>query len=216
MDIRVKKMLGFGLTNVKENDARLNWDSPLFTYEEPGSYYDWLKNSGHAYPGSERSLLEGLNLTKVEGIDCAVYDSEYGLPNVLCIRPSWLKDWYRSDDSIDWVEETYCKPPRNENGTSWVKKLKDAPHPFNGSWMHARTGDRLGWEAMEWVRWDTMGYTEGAEEAAKKIGMTVAEAKRLIVPNVPSEIKNMARYLDLFVDVGDWKQLRPILYTWWS
>lgn len=217
MGIRVQKMLGFGLTNVKPQDPRINWNSCAFTYEKypATSYLGWLPQHGLRGSG-ELNLLTSLKI-EFDVHDLVAYDPEYGLENVLCISPSWLKDFRRRDDTMDWVEETYIRSPQNENGVSWVKKLPDAMHPFNGSYMDARTGKRFGWEIMDWVRFRNMKVSQVIlDESLQVAGLTHKEAKRYVVPLVPDEIRNVAAYCGLFTDGDVWKQLRPMLYCWWS
>jgi hypothetical protein len=37
-----------------------------------------------------------------------------------------------------------------------------------------------------------------------------------VVPKVPEEIRDLAEFGQLFTHAGVWRQLRPVLYTYWS
>lgn len=219
MGIRVKKMLGYGLTNVKPDDPRINWVGLDMMHDlDVKDYLEWL-NAGNGIDNSERHLL-GHSLSHNEKINlygCVVHDSEYGLSNVLCLRPTWLTDWYRSDDAIDWVEETYLKAPRNENGEAWVRTLRVSPYPFSGAYMDSRTGVRLGPEVLSWMRVRNAIDDESIQnEMCALFGMTYKQARRYVVPLVPDEIRNLAMFTGLFTSPDTWMQLRPMVYCWWS
>jgi hypothetical protein len=142
---------------------------------------------------------------------------------VLVVRPATKTDWFRYDDTIDYMTETY--PWREDSQSSHVQVYKHGPFPFNGSYMDARDGRRLPDLVFPWwqiqnskVRPDELENTFGALEIfALEMGFAGhEEAKVNVVPEVPDEIRDLAEFGHLFPDPGTWLQLRPLLYTWWG
>jgi hypothetical protein len=43
-----------------------------------------------------------------------------------------------------------------------------------------------------------------------------ADATSNVVPVVPEEIRDLAAFAGLFTDDTIWRQLRPLLYAYWS
>jgi hypothetical protein len=154
MGIRVHKFLGYGLTDLTpgyRSDPRVNWDSPLLPTgdESPtaGDYWTWLEARRGAVGDKFSFSLDWALLRhdeKRRGADlygCAVYEHEYGLKEVLALRPVTKDDWARFDDDLDYMEETY--PWREDSQQHRVQVYEHGPFPFNGSYMDKRDGRRL-------------------------------------------------------------------------
>jgi hypothetical protein len=229
MGIRVHKVLGYGLTDLALKDPRVNWDSPLLAGEASArEYYAWLEARREASPETFRYSLDWALLRHDGAEACgvwpwAVHDAEYGLPGVMVVRPPCQTDWFRYDDPIDYMTETYPWSERSQ--TAHVQVYRHGPFPFNGFYMDARDGRRLPdlvfpwWQIMNTkVRPEKLEDTFGALDMfAREMGFAgQEEAKANVVPEVPEEIRDLAEFGRLFPDSGTWLQLRPLLYTWWG
>jgi hypothetical protein len=227
--IRVHKVLGYGLTDLASKDPCINWDSSLLAGQASAAeYYAWLEARREASPDSFRFSMDWA-LLRAEGVEAcgpwpwAVHDAEHGLLEVLVIRPATQKDWFRYDDTIDYMTETY--PWREDSQTARVQVYNHGPFPFNGSYMDARDGRKLPdlvfpwWQIMNSkVKPEELEHTFGAlDMLAREMGFAGQdEAKANIVPQVPAEIRDLAEFGQLFTHAGTWRQLRPLLYTWWG
>lgn len=241
MGIRVHKVLGYGLTDVKTRkykiaDGRINRESVLLDYDSKAKlddYIAWLQvkyatdtekmshfnmdmwlfkerqdedwNGWHDKTGAfdPRSLIH-------HGI-------EYMLKNVLLVRPLSCKDWQRHDDPIDWIEETMRYRDEKDGLVNWYKVLTDGIFPYSGSYMNARTGDRVknGVELHRFLSWKD--WPGSIDETAKACGFVDEEdARANLVPMVPNEIRDLCEWGKLFTDDTVWRQLRPMIYTYWS
>jgi len=237
--------MGYGLTDVKTRgykiaDGRINrksifldgrkWEK-LYAEETIDDYLDWINDRF-----DKQKFLEGrgdLNMDMwlrkdngwyTEGSrnnlhmsDVFWYANEYGMKNVLLLKPLGMKEWSRYDDMLDWVEETYVRDPEGENGANWVKVLDDGIFPYNGTYMDARTGERirdgitlrriLQSNVNEW-KWDTIEEDYGFK--------SMDDIRENLVPFVPQEIRDIAEWGQLFTNDNVWKQLRPMIYVYWS
>lgn len=233
MGIRVNKRLGYGLVDVAYGDRdddmldpRINKDSPLLDWSTRkdatfASYVEFLKADPEK--PSERYFIEKL-AKDTDPYDCVFLGNvDYGLEHVLCVTPVWLHhDWHRTDDTIDWVTESYLFDSNPED------RVDVFPHgifPFSGTYMDARTGELIkGWAIMDWIRlWTNLkekdkALLRGSEDLdlfADSFGMTHAEAERYVVPNVPEEVRNLCRFGELFTDETTVLELRPMMCTYW-
>lgn len=242
MGIRIHKFIGWGLTDVQTDgeytvtDPRINAErlGDLNAYEGPTlrEYRDWLdKNREKDGFGLPRGLLDDWWLRDEkakEGLDerlsghvggCIRYNPEYGLKNVLAIRPVSCDDWERYDDMIDWIEETYFHVEDNSQYDR-VEELPSGIYPFNGAFMDKRTGQRVSSDIMWWVRTkndgDDLGQIEMDTLAQAGSFADHADALENCVPHVPEEIRALCKFTGIFTNEDVWKDLRPILYVWWG
>lgn len=234
MGIRVHKQMGYGLSDLahdekgyKITDPRINAESKLFdlydtTVEE---YVEWLKSQGREEASLDAFALESIERSgiKLHMSDTFAWQGEFGLPNVLVLTPLTMKDWRRYDDGIDYAVETYLWERDEDQQTNRVDHFGHGLYPWNGLHMDARTGVRIDSNlAMAWVR---THWPNNKPDETKKLqdGLALAmgfedrhEAERCVVPWVPEEIQDLARFGELFTDENVWTQLRPMLYTYWS
>jgi hypothetical protein len=242
MGIRINKALGWGLTGLDATwraDARLNWDSPVFERHSGTGrdYLQWLLErrkkvdlasrpwfSLDAATMSARAELEQFGGRQVQEV--VSYHPEYASPHVLVIRPFVLDSWTRTDDSIDYTWETAEHPGTEDR----VQVLAAGIFPFNGLYMDAETGEDLPHDVVQWVRLRNGLVRSGQlspgdrvtaarlDEIAVQLTRyrTWGEAQDKIVPRVPEEIRDVSEYLNLFPGPDVWKQLRPVLYTYWA
>lgn len=226
MGIRVHKILGWGLTDVKcehakqPEDPRINNESLTRVWDQSNdemlsAYLSFLDETQESDFGTlDKWMLSNRSKEdrKLHMSDCIAFDSEYGLPNVLCLRPLACDDWSRFDDTIDYTIETYLS---EDPLTNRVEILQHPPYPYNALYMDKRTGVRVPNEIMWWIRHRSAG--KESDELAKLGGFNShAEADENIAPIVPQEIRDLSQFLGLFTSDDVWMQLRPMLYTYWS
>ncbi|MFE0472419.1 hypothetical protein ACFW2V_12465 [Streptomyces sp. NPDC058947] len=124
MGLRLHKVMGYGLTDVASKDyritdPRINADSFLLDRGEdasaPQPYDEWLAERYPAFdPESAKPNLDNLDavleqqLLEKSGAEDALkvvtWEGEYGLPNVLVVRPAGETNWHRYNDPIDYQE----------------------------------------------------------------------------------------------------------------
>lgn len=245
MGIRVTKVLGYGLTDVKTRkykiaDGRINRKSPLLDWETRmtlDDYLDWLKAE---YPTDDEKLehlsmdmwlfkereREDFDWYKETGVfdpqSLVHHGIEYMEKNVLLIRPLSCKNWERHDDPIDYVEETEKFRDDPYGAVNWYKEIPGGIFPYSGSFMNACTGERVkdGVELWRYLTWDSFKnlFTgDKLDAVCKTFGFDDAEdARQNLVPVVPNEIRDLVKWGKLFTNDDVWKQLRPLIYTYWS
>lgn len=244
MGIRIHKVLGYGLTDIKTkitkrrtfiNDDRFNplgWF--LSDYEErddiwsfDGFMYYWKNHRQETKYLDydivfnlfyQEQIKEGKALPDI--YNCVVYDNEYGLKNLLLIiPPSSVNEWYRYDNIIDYHEEI-------ETNSSLSNRYIHIPwgiFPWYGCFTNLQ-GQRYtkinSSLASEFIRTKInkrKGYTKQLEFYAKQLGFSSAkEAAKNIIPLIPEEVIVFCKYLNLFNDIDTIYQLRPMLYIYWS
>jgi hypothetical protein len=222
MGLKVHKFAGYGLTDLKPKDERVNWDSPLLT--EPDlipaeDYYQWLTTQQPPAHSMDWMMSHEGDL-----YGCIASPGDYMLPNVLALRPVSCYDWHRRDDTIDWLTESR---PRDgsEGQRPWVQVFDDGIYPFGGLFMDAADGVNLPLNIIGWVQWrNELRPDADPEEVARVMDVIArrygyrshAQALERIVPRVPREVRDLAEFGHLFTRPEVWRQLRPLLYTWWS
>jgi hypothetical protein len=233
MGIRIHKAMGYGLTDVAEvegTDPRLNWGSPLFRcgmdgHDRVDEYHAWLADRGRSdvAKSMDKAAPPGTWKRAFDIQDCFYWgNSDYGMKNVFMIRPLAWQDWYRSDDSIDWVEQT--ESPEGQRDTVQVLRHGIYPHT---SYMDDRSGERLmGNEAHAWHRarhaveegrWSGDSGEEALETLATMMGFeSHAEALEHCVPHVPDEVRWLAEFTEAFTVSDVELRLRPMVYTYWG
>lgn len=162
MGIRLKKVLGYGLTDlVSDNcriaDPRVRVDDDEFEdiLNKKVSEYaefidariDELKTEQEGLEGDEKwairsremdlSLVRmGLNdENKKERLyNLITYSPEYGLDNVLVFTPAGMSDWKRSGDSIDYAELIGVENYQEDT----VKICEGGLYPWESLWIDKR------------------------------------------------------------------------------
>lgn len=242
MGIRVTKVLGYGLTDVKTRkwdiaDGRINRKSLLFDYDSEATFDDYLEWLKAEYPTDDRKMdnfsmdmwlfkereKEDFDWRDKTGAwypqDLVHHGIEYMMKNVLLIRPLSCKDWMRHDNPIDYIEETEKFRDNPDGSANHVMMVPGGIFPYNGSFMNARTGERVKdgitlYRILTWKGWDTL---YNLDSAAKDMGFNDGDdVRQNLVPVVPNEVRDLARWGKLFTNDDVWKQLRPMLYTYWS
>lgn len=240
MGIRLSKRLGWGFTDVQyENghitDPRISVSSSLLMPPDevgPGylGYLEALRDAEHEESDAWFDVMMSIAMVK----DAAKHDGslpwpvvwlpEGGLQNVLLIQPVGFSRWSRYDDPIDVAEE-YALHADPLGGR--VVPLPYGIFPFEGLYMDSRDGRKLDSTAKRTIDRLLDNGTEGgevrlerrraADHLARAIGFTDAgQAREHIAPVVPSDILNVISWLNLFNGPDCWRQLRPMLYVYWS
>src|SRR5687767_2089616 len=117
MGIRIHKFMGYGLDDIKaENyaisDSRINVDSLVFAdYDDTTAedYVTWLEQrypDGGTLDGHwnlDRWAIKDSSATgkKIYLSDAWAWSPEYGMDNVLVLKPLSMSDWSRFDDGLD-------------------------------------------------------------------------------------------------------------------
>lgn len=223
------------------NDPRINPTSPLlfwaeleeqdedFEVPDLAGYARWLESRQAPGDRSEARLIR-------DAVDkrrhcspltqAAVHDEESTFGDTLVlIPPTMLHRWYRSGDSIDWWESSLL--PDGKGDCARLEFLPTGPSPYAGRFMDIDGTElnaeaaRLKWLAREGLPGDELDHiaswircVDPAEHS--QVYFSGADALARIVPYVPTGIRNLAEYGQLFTDPETWKSLRPVLYTYWT
>lgn len=232
--------MGYGLTDVKTRkwkiaDGRINTKSPLLDYDSDvklSDYIDWLEarqaedDLGHfnidCYYVKE-TREPGYDWYKQTGVfepaGLVHHGIEYMEKNVLLIRPLFFEDWRRYDDPLDYIEETF----KSDDGQiNWYREIPGGIFPYSGSFMNAKTGDYLKngidlWRYLTWDSFKNILTEDQFDKVSQEFGFNdTADARINLKPIVPECVKDLCEWGKLFKDPGAWKQLRPLIYTYWS
>ncbi len=242
MGIRVHKALGWGLVDLqtKNNeiiDSRINKKGFLFSdhsekLDAPCTIGDFKKYWKNNLNEDDEYDIFKLMTTQEnsEYLDnYIIYNSEFGLPEVLLINPisqvkkygSRQNSWYRFDDIIDFQEETY-----NYHQKSRYQIFDFGIFPWEGSFCDS--------DGKNWVNRDKPYHSIAFEFIKRKNNLlhydkdtlmplvrtlgfnTIKEAEENVLPEVPKEIQMICKYLNLFNNDKTIYQLKPMLYVWWS
>ena len=227
MGIRIHKILGYGLTDLVENDPRFNKNSLYFDQESDKTtrenYLNWLKNEFPFF--SEEKDFEKFDLKKeikeVEDnprwnvTDSVFYCTEFGLPNVITIVPCVSRkedtfcSWYRYDDPIDYAE--------SESGNPHVKVIEHGVFPYNGLYVNALTGKRIKMEFGQIFFYRKRNNLSCEDSFLKEMGFnSVEEADLYLRTLVPPSVKFICKFLKLFNDELTIRQFKAMIYVYWS
>ena len=237
MGTMIRKVLGYGLTDLEPADDRINWDSPLLDITAAPSFSSFADRLETVTAtqfnqldyASEDVRFLSAKYPHRDLSDCVVHDAENGSERVLVLAPpSYYSEWLRSDDTFDYMEahfggEPTLKPKVTELGTGIP--------PFDGRWMDKETGFELRKFGM-FRRLVQSGDAspEKLLSAARHIA-PVPETKAAgteplfadasvaagrLTRLVPPEVRELASFGALFTDPDTWKSLVPIHYTYWA
>lgn len=241
MGIRINKFLGYGLTDVQVvdyqiADPRFSSKSWVFTGEDEPSlndYFDWLQHERGDVRDIGHITLDTMAARHRDKWDnelrrrwirhAFAWTPEYGLSNVFAMQPVSETRWSRHDDTIDYTEETWLRPPE-EQQMARVQVIPGCLYPHMG-YMDKRTGDRFSDEKIyPWVRFNNRDRKEdkpddsAVEEALAQIAglESHTQALEVVRPVVPQEIRDLAEFSGIFTDPLTWRELQPMLYVYWG
>ena len=223
------------------SDPRINTESPLlfwtdleetdedFSIPDATGYTSWLE--ARQGPGDRleaRIIKNSLEKQLLSSplTQTVVHDAESRFADTLVlIPPAMLHRWYRAGDSIDWWEDSLR--PAEERQVSRLDFLPTGPSPYSDRFMDS-DGTELNEEAAQlmWLAGEGMPEEE-LDEIANRIRPAArtkdrpmyrsgADALGRLVPHVPSSVRNLAEFGQIFTSPDVWKQLRPVMYTYWS
>lgn len=145
---------------------------------------------------------------------------------VLIVPPGHLDKWSHNDSPVDYYESV-ADSVFGGSFAPTVKKLSVTPYPYSGV-MDANTGEKLDGSATRAFFKITDAYRRASEDDLKGLSeLTLAVAQKLgfgsvddaitnIVPYVPGDVRDLAVWTDLFADESAWKDLRPMVITYWA
>jgi hypothetical protein len=236
MGIRIQKHLGYALTGVTPEDERVNWKFAEGRCHSGHAYLRWLDErygpgEGKPFPSMDwLTIRHEANWLEHDVAECASYDyetSDHGRASVIVVRPLCHPDWSRTDDSIDYSADQL----RDDMGESRHELLRTGIFPFDGQLMDAETGERLPREALTWRQVTRSLESRPGDKDKRQDAIDAMElftrdllpqypgyqaAAARVVPCVPQEVRDVCEFLGLFTSDETWKQLRPVLATWWG
>lgn len=234
MSLRIRKVLGYALTDVVPSDPRINWDSRLLHPDGALTFGDYVRHLEASGPFEDADLeyldMVRAELERVRGYrlgECAVHSFDYGLPSVMVVvPPSYSGTWIQDDNIFDYVEAHLG------DGPSLEPTLHDVPgiDPYDGRWMDKATGHELNHNYVTGFRraLELNNDTAQRDIAARRISISgrprpeeplfrdAAEAAKRLARLVPGEVRELTQFGALFAAPDIWKTLRPVLYTYWS
>lgn len=244
MSLRLHKVLGYALTDLTGNDPRINPDSPLlfwprfeeedenFVVPDLDSYAAWLEESAAAGRGSfgartEAKLLRSsrhLRLHRLELINAVVHRDESDPEILVLVPPASMHRWCRNDDPIDYVEASLLPDGGRDNS---LVPLNRGIGGYSERFMDL-DGTELDPGAARFDYLARLGMPdEELDNLAARIKpldpaddrhpyTTGVEASARIVPFVPDDLQRLTEYGKIFTSDDVWKQLRPVLFTYWA
>ena len=242
MGIRINKVLGYGLTNVKTkgeyneilDDSRINphgffamraedkeenfsdegFDAYLDAHaEDPDDVMNDLSVLRHL---RERERLDKPHNYRTGIFHRLIYDSEFGMPNVMVFQPPVFgSEWSRYDDMIDY----YDPQQQADNGGCGMgyTMIDRALYPFESFCDHRHNPPTV-LKGNDW-HWyiDAKNSPRMVEYALKELGFaTEEEMHAQINPMIPNELIALLRYCKVFTKDEYIYQLRPMIYWYWS
>lgn len=245
MSLLIRKVLGYALTDLAAADPRINQDSPLLfwsrfedddeTFVVPtlDSYAAWLEEKAAAGDGgfgtrTEASLLCNARTQKLHHLNLihtVVHRDESGPETLVLIPPAYLHRWCRSDDTIDYIEAALL--PDDAGRDDSLIHLKTGIGAYASRFMDV-DGTELNANAERFLLLARDGMPDYELDSlasdiepldpidCRHLYASSAEASARIVPYVPSDLRRLADYGQLFTSDDVWKQLRPVLYSYWA
>lgn len=211
MGIRIRKVLGYGLTGVESQECQITdvrFTKKLKDPEDESlydltvqSYITWLKqkaalNKLNVHESATLMNLEDLpEKAKNESLGrCVVYDFEFGLDGFVIFVPpehfySPYDPWYRYDSAIDYYEQSIDMKPE-------LQEIPVGIHPYDMT-IDRNTRKQL---------------IEKRQDLAYGLPDPYPEIKQ----PVPNTIKLFTAYLKIFRRKAVAEELRPYVYTYWA
>jgi hypothetical protein len=232
MSVRIHKLLGYGLTDIKLEDGvvfdpRLNPDCVIFEDDSevdethsPNQYFEWLTASEKP---SDFDRYFFTNPRPAGSKERSTEDYFVFLPRgdmaTLVIQPMAMDKWKRSFDDIDYITETYLV---EKSQADRVDILPDNIHPFT-KYVDVRTGQDVdSWYLGMYKREQSRAFGQTPDllqldEYAQRLGfIDHDEALLYLAPKVPFDVRNLADFLGIFRHENSYLDLRPMLFTYWA
>lgn len=215
MGIRIHKEIGWVITDLKENDPRVNWEVVKTfwskTEKELKDFQNWVKEQDKTVKGRHGMNHLSYKIDEDLRLSSFVFYDEECLKKTILIGDGWVNHT-RWDDDIDYVED-YLK---RKNGKKQIKDsiqfLRDGYYPYQQFWMLAETGEHL-----RNVQRCNGEFFFGTDELNDRFGsLTQEDLDKVIVPRLPLVVEDICQYFKVFTDEKTKLQLRPALATYWS
>lgn len=236
MGIRIHRILGFGLTDVKSKgtriaDPRFDMESAALRheYEDQFSRKNFIKflKSEQKQLSEHNRLFLNLALDQIgknkrfDPLRCLVHDGEYGLRRVfVSVIPSSFDSHYRYDDMLDYYMDERKSGPCNH-----VKLLHGNIYPYC-AYIDSRTGEQVPDElAFPFIRLvndvdkKDRRYSDAAGEMCDLFRKRLDEnfdPFHHLAPEKPIDLICLLKFCKVFVEDATIWSLRPMVYTYWG
>jgi hypothetical protein len=246
MSLRIRKQMGYGITNLQVDedgvitDPRINVDSlnrvsrmnvagyKKFLHEkypvaENQSPYDYSLNDlvhvrNNLFSGKDTEATNLSHLILI--LESESIDINQGA--TLLISPYLCaEDWMRSDDYIDYAENEQDAIDRQEefSPVSRVRILQNASFPYESNFVNSKTLELI--DNQEWNLIKSFHKAGIAQEfirnyLEKMDFSSMEEAFKMIIPEVPTGVKDIAEWTDVFTNKNESQLLKFMVVTHWS
>lgn len=210
--------------HIEAHDDPIDW---LRFYGKQRTQYSDVSHQGIMMDINRSIMMDGMLedgvLPNSGFYDHIVYEGELGDPGTLIIVPPGnLNTWVRHNDSIDYYESQLHDP---NNMSVNVYELSEGIDPWI-SYMRTDTGEKLSYFDLQYFHLfhgeltnkETTSVNEALKNLADKFNWSgnPREFLKVIVPEVPDEVRLLAEWTRLFTNENAWKRLRPMIYTYWT
>lgn len=242
MGVRIHKVVGYGLDNVKIkdhkfNDHRINVQYSDGFYEKLYKFDEWLKkyNSKVAYmlhaiykiPLTNAIwdinwAVRAINMRKSrsKSYDGFVHNTEMGLSEVMIFVPlEYLDKWKRRDDTIDWIEETYFADQKDTVLNLFTERDSCGISPYQTMTLNPFRENKTLSKVTKML---SSQYNQLTGRWDKNIAPEENDDDRLKhlkedwLPIIPTTVAAMCMYLNIFTKPEYLYELRPLYYTYWG
>jgi hypothetical protein len=250
MSIRVHKMLGYGL-EVQTNDPRINSDVDWDLLPDFGKFLQQNREqiiSNWLLPEAMKMWPDMDMLFATSNFDFELqralyqYKNESTVPygcvvqhrNMLLFRPVSKPDWFRYDNTLDWMEETKLHGQNNRTLVfktgicpydHWMVRFRDPPanlfkEPVKADRGHVQVDEKgpVGISTCSWNR--RVGLSDPHPMEFSPLEKDEAIRQHYLNdfrPELPAGVIALVLWSGLAVNpVSFLNDLRPMLYVWWD
>lgn len=213
MSVRLNKCVGYGFTDVVEDDPRIDWDQYEYAqeakYSDFNTYFQMVKNRKDV-----EVMVHGMS-TKADTFDnnkymsqFVEYDNEFGDSNVMLFIHLDYPQWSRRGDDIDYYDHIIT----NSEPTTRLAPIPGGIYPFNqGPVKHIASGIMLDRDKFNVYKNTSIKMIIGND-------VTVDFGDPNILDQFSSEVPTMIKHLATFFGVKEEyiPTLKSALYEYWS
>lgn len=248
MGIRVHKIIGYGLDDVKTEEYKVI--DPRFKpcindhekiWDKCEGFPEWLANNPQkaayilhsVYRMPIRDISFDLSLSSqlmrarnkknkdYKTHHLFVHQIEFGIPEVMMFLPlEEASRWYRYDDTLDWVEETYLRSQENHVTNLFSETNSCGIYPYNMMMLNPFKENLTGGSKRD--RLEPASYNMATGRWDENLDPKIHDEKILKhmkedwLPQIPGTIMALCAYLDIFSKPEYLYQLRPLHYIYWG